>query len=97
MSISEVSLYKARRLKLGDDTASELVEFVKSEVNNELEKQTDTFLTKEDKIDLSEKINTIKVDLIERMNKDKIDLIKWMFGFWITIILTLIADLFIKH
>ena len=86
MSISEISLYKALRIKLGDDTASELVEFVKNEVNNDLEKQTNTFLTKEDKI-----------DLIEKMNKDKIDLIKWMFGFWITIMLTLMADLFIKR
>ncbi len=86
MSISEVSLYKALRLKLGDDTASELVEFVKSELETELSKKSDTFLVKQDKI-----------DLIEKMNKDKIDLIKWMFGFWITIILTLIADLFIKH
>lgn len=86
MSISEISLYKALRLKLGDDTASELVEFVKSEVNTELEKKSDTFLTKEDKI-----------DLIEKMNRDKVDLIKWMFGFWITIMLTLILNLFIKH
>ena len=86
MSISEVSLYKALRIKLGDDTASELVEFVKSELETELTKKTDTFLIKQDKI-----------DLIEKMNKDKIDLIKWMFGSWITIILTLIADLFIKR
>ena len=86
MSISEVSLYKALRIKFGDDTASELVEFVKSEVNTELGKQTNTFLTKIDKL-----------DLIEKMNKDKIDLIKWMFGFWITIILAVIANLFLIH
>jgi hypothetical protein len=46
----------------------------------------DVFLTKGDKI-----------DLIEKMNKDKIDLIKWMFGFWITIILMQLANWFIKH
>jgi hypothetical protein len=51
MSISEISLYKALKLKLGDDTASELVEFVKSEVQSELDNKTNTFLTKEDKID----------------------------------------------
>lgn len=28
-----------------------------------------------------------KIDLIEKMNKDKIDMIKWMFGFWITLVL----------
>ncbi len=85
MSISEISLYKALRTKLGDETANELVEFVKSEARTELESKTDTFLIKEDKI-----------DLIEKMNKDKIDLIKWMFGFWITIILPLLANWFLK-
>jgi hypothetical protein len=45
----------------------------------------DIFLTKQD-----------KRDLIEKMNKDKIYLIKWMFGFWITIILMLLANWFLK-
>lgn len=52
MSISEISLYKALRNKLGDEAASELVEFVKSEVKTELDTKTDRFLIKEDKIDL---------------------------------------------
>lgn len=52
MSISEISLYKALKLKLDEDTASELVEFVKSEVQTELDKKTSNFLTKEDKVDL---------------------------------------------
>lgn len=52
MSISEISLYKALKQKLGEDAASELVEFVKSEVQTELERKTDNFLTKEDKVDL---------------------------------------------
>lgn len=92
MSISEVSLYKALKLKLGDDTASELVEFVSNEVRNELNNKTNTFLTKEDKIDLIEKINGLK----EKMAKDKIDLIKWMFGFGITIVIMLLANWFLK-
>lgn len=92
MSISEVSLYKALKLKLGDDTASELVEFVSNEVRNELNNKINTFLTKEDKIDLIEKINGLK----EKMAKDKIDLIKWMFGFGITIVIMLLANWFLK-
>lgn len=80
MSISEVSLYKALRNKLGDETASELVEFVKGEVNAEMDRKTDTFLTKEDKL-----------DLIEKMNKDKIDLIKWMVALWVSAIGLIIA------
>ena len=56
MSISEVSLYKALKLKLGDDTASELVEFVKNEVKTELDNKKSLFLTKEDKVDVPGKI-----------------------------------------
>ena len=96
MSISEVSLYKALKLKLGDDTASELVEFVANEVKTELENKTNTFLTKQDKIELIEKMNGDKVSLIEKMGKDKIDLIKWMFGFWISLVLLLLANWFLK-
>jgi hypothetical protein len=96
MSISEISLYKALRLKLGEDTASELVEFVKTEVKTELDNNTNRFLTKEDKIDLIEKINGVNNSLSEKMNKDKIDLIKWMFGFWFTIVLLLLANWFLK-
>ena len=51
-----------------------------------IEDKKDIFLTKNDKI-----------DLIEKMNKDKIDLIKWMFGFWITIIIMLLINFFFKH
>ncbi len=67
MSISEISLYNALRLKLGDETATELVEFVKSEVKTELSNKTETFFTKEDKI-----------DIIDRMNKAKTETIIWI-------------------
>lgn len=69
MSISEISLYKALRAKLGDETADELVEFVTSEVKSELERKTNVFLTKEDKI-----------DLIDRINKAKTETIVWIVG-----------------
>ncbi len=50
-----------------------------------IDDRKDLFLTKNDKI-----------DLIEKMNKDKIDLIKWMFGFWVTIIIMLLINFFLK-
>ncbi len=55
------------RLKLGDESAKELVEFVKSEIKTELSNKTETFLTKEDKI-----------DIIDRMNKAKTETIIWI-------------------
>jgi predicted DNA-binding helix-hairpin-helix protein len=69
MSISEISLYKALRIKLGDEAANDLVEFVASEVKTELDNKTNIFLTKEDKI-----------DLIDRINKAKTETIIWIVG-----------------
>ncbi len=64
MSISEISLYKALRIKLGDEAASELVEFVASEVKTWIDSKTSLFLTKEDKIDLIDRINKAKTETI---------------------------------
>jgi hypothetical protein len=64
MSISEISLYKALRIKLGDEAANDLVEFVASEVKTELDNKTNIFLTKEDKIDLIDRINKAKTETI---------------------------------
>jgi len=61
------------------------IEFFDAKTNEKIEDKKDIFLTKNDKI-----------DLIEKMNKDKIDLIKWMFGFWITIIIMLLINFFFK-
>jgi hypothetical protein len=64
MSISEISLYKALRIKLGDEAANDLVEFVASEVKTELDNKTNIFLTKEDKIDLIDRIHTATTETI---------------------------------
>lgn len=52
MSITEIQMYNALKLKLGEKEAQELVEFVKHEVKDELEARTNIFLTKEDKADI---------------------------------------------
>jgi hypothetical protein len=84
MSISEISLYKALRTKLGDETADELVEFVKKEVKTELEVKTDTFLTKEDKI-----------DIIDRIHRAKTETIVWIVGIGVLqFILSILAKKF---
>ena len=52
MSISDIQLYNALKTKLGDAEAQQLVDFVKSEVTPEFNNRKDTFLNKEDKIDI---------------------------------------------
>ena len=56
MSISEIQLYNALKTKLGDTEAQQLVDYVKTEVKSEFENKKDTFLTKDDKVDIMRSI-----------------------------------------
>lgn len=61
MSISEIQLYNALKTRLGDNEAQQLVDFVKSEVASEFKTRRDTFLTKEDKIDIMRSIYIVGI------------------------------------
>lgn len=92
----ELKIYGILKTRFSEEEAETFIEYFESKTNEKIEDKKDVFLTKQDKVDLLEKINTVKIDMIEKMNKDKIDLIKWMFGFWITIVLLLLANWFLK-
>jgi len=71
MAVPELTLYNILSKKLGEQEAHEIVEFIHSEVkaqmeeiNADLNTKTTVFLTKEDKIDLIDRINKVKTDLI---------------------------------
>ncbi len=61
MRISEIQLYNALKTKLGDNEAQQLVDFVKSEVATEFNNRKDTFLDKEDKIDIMRSIYIVGI------------------------------------
>lgn len=61
MSISEIQLYNALKTKLGASEAQQLVDFVKSEVTSEFNSRKDSFLVKEDKIDIMRSIYLVGV------------------------------------
>ena len=61
MSISEIQLYNALKTKLGDTEAQQLVDFVKSEISSEFANRKETFLTKEDKIDIMRSIYIVGI------------------------------------
>jgi len=83
MKAIELKVYEILKNRFSE---KEAFEYFDAKTIEKIDDKKDVFLTKTDKI-----------DLIEKMNKDKIDLIKWMFGFWITIILMLLVNFFIKH
>ena len=69
MSISEITLYNVLRKKFGEEETSQLVEFIKAEVKDEVDNKSNILLTKDDKI-----------DIVDRINKSKIETIVWIVG-----------------
>lgn len=86
MKAIELKVYEILKNRFSEKEAETFIEYFDAKTIEKIDDKKDFFLTKTDKI-----------DLIETMNKDKIDLIKWMFGFWITIIILLLVNFFIKH
>ena len=52
MNIDDIQLYNALRVKIGDEEAKTLVDFVVSKIEKEFAYKKDVFLTKEDKVDI---------------------------------------------
>lgn len=86
MKAIELRIYEILKNRFSEKEAETFIEYFDAKTLEKIEDKKDIFLTKNDKI-----------DLIEKMNKDKIDLIKWMFGFWITIVIMLIVNFFLKN
>ena len=86
MKAIELKVYEILKTRFSEKEAETFIEYFDAKTIEKIDDKKEIFLTKNDKI-----------DLIEKMNKDKIDLIKWMFGFWITIIIMLVVNFFIKN
>ena len=69
MSVSEISLYNILRKKFGEEETNSLVEFIKTEVKDEVDAKSNILLSKDDKI-----------DLVDRINKSKVETIVWIVG-----------------
>lgn len=82
MKALELKVYEIFKAKLGEREAETIIEFIEQKGKEKIDEKKDVFMT--------------KIDLIEKMNRDKVEMIKWMFGFWITLVLLLLANWFLK-
>ena len=85
ITISEIQLFQILKQKLGEKEAEALVTFVEEKVKQGNEQNIKILATKEDISRLEVKINDVKVDII-----------KWVFAFFITMMLTMLG-LYFKH
>ena len=109
INISDIQLFNLLKPKLGEKEAEQLVNFVKLEAQSTAKKQFE-YVTKDiqslrdefyqnfpNKEDLVREVSLSKEYLLKEINQSKVDMIKWMFGFWFTIVLLLLANWFLKH
>ena len=61
MSVSEIKLYNLLKLKVGEDQAQSLVEFIQASVKDEFDGKRELFATKED---LTKEISNLRADLL---------------------------------
>ena len=85
MSITEISLYNILRKKFGEEETSNLIEFIKADIKEEVEYKSNILLTKDDKI-----------DLVDRINKSKNETVVWIVGIGVLqFVLTILAKKFL--
>ncbi len=82
LAISEIELFKALKLKLGE--AEKLVMYVKSKVETTVEERSTTLATKED-------IKDFELNVERKFAEIKVDLIKWMFALYISMMLMILG------
>ena len=91
-TISSLRLYQILRQKVGEKEAEALVDLVDVKIRENNESNLRTLATKED-------INLLKQDILKLENKiseTKTDIIKWVFGFFITLVLIILGLYFRK-
>lgn len=80
IAISEIQLYKALRLKLGEKETEELVSFVKKNIETEINIKSDSLSSKED-------ISRLELKIAET----KVDIIKWVFAMFFALAIMIIG------
>jgi hypothetical protein len=85
MSVSEITLFNTLRMKLGDHEAQVVVEGIKTTVMEELNHKKDVLATKNDVFLLQNDMEKVKAELL---------VIKWMLGFVLAGMLSLIMKSF---
>jgi hypothetical protein len=108
MKSLELKVYEILKQKHSEQEAQTIMEFANDKAEQKINEKKDTFLIKDDKVDLIntmkddkvDLINTMrndKVDLINTMKNDKVDLIKWMVGIWIAQMVAILGLYFKSH
>ena len=93
--MTDIKMYERLRHALGEEETEDLIVFIKSEVKTEFMNCKETFVTKEDKVELLQKISDVEVRLNKTIGDVRVDLTKSMSGMtllqYLSIIISVIA------
>ena len=84
ITTTDIQLYQILRQKMGEKEAEALVSFVDSKIKENNQSNLRTLVTKED---LAREIGDVKV----KMAETKSDIIRWVFAFFVTLMLAIIG------
>ncbi|CAN5557161.1 hypothetical protein BH10BAC3_BH10BAC3_05910 [soil metagenome] len=100
MNTVNIKLYDIARLKLklNEADAKEFVQAIDEVIADELKSSTTDFksLWKEDFKTLDSKIDKESGRLELKIEQSKNDTVRWLFGFWVTLVLLMLANWFFK-
>ena len=99
ITTADIQLYELLKQKLGNQQAEALVGYVDAKLKESHDHNLKTLATKEDlkdlKLELKQDIADLKLELSVKMAKTKTDLIRWVFAFFIPLMLAIIG-LYVK-
>jgi hypothetical protein len=96
---TQIQLFQIFRQKFGEKDAEIIVETLEKTVDNKMEAAKNTYLTKDDRMDIIREMKEDKMELLKAIKDSKIDTIKWMVGLYLSLFITLglmIMGLYIK-
>lgn len=75
MTVSSIDLFNILKIRIGENEAKALVEFIGIQVKENMEEGLNSYSTK---ADLREEIHKLEI----KIEQVRSDLVKWMFIFW---------------
>lgn len=76
----ELRIYEILKTRFSEDEAKAFIEYFESKTAEKIDEKKDVFLTKDD-----------KVDILEKINQSKTDMLKWMFSIFLALALMIIG------
>ena len=76
----KLRIYEILKTRFSEDEAKAFIEYFESKTTEKIDDKKDVFLTKDD-----------KVDILEKINQSKTDTIKWMFSIFLALALMIIG------